>query len=80
MVNQELEQWKIKRINESQNIKIGIKQLEENKKVVIRPADKGGAIVVLSKEYYNKELSDQLCDTNTYIKLKGTQQKNIKMN
>lgn len=39
--------------------------------MVIRPADKGGAIVVLSKEYYNNELLGQLSDTNTYIKLRG---------
>lgn len=38
---------------------------------MIRPADKWGAIVVLSKEFHNTELLGQLSDTNTYIKLMG---------
>lgn len=37
----------------------------------MRPADKGGAIVLLSKEYYNSELLGQLNDVNAYIKLRG---------
>lgn len=37
----------------------------ENKEVIIRPADKGGAIVVLSKDYYYEELGNKLEDTNT---------------
>lgn len=45
--------------------------MEDNNNVVVRPADKGGAIVVLSKEYYNNELQGQLNDQNTYIKLRG---------
>lgn len=45
---------------------------------MIRPADKGGAIVVMSKEYYNTELAGQLSNTNTYIKLKGNPTKEYK--
>lgn len=71
MVIQDLEQLKYKKISEPNNIQIGIKRLEQNKEIVVRPADKGGAIVVLSKEYYNNELLGQLSDTNTYIKLNG---------
>lgn len=52
--------------------------MEKNKEIVVRPADKGGAIVVLSKEYYNRELLGQLCDTNTYLKLKGNPTKEYK--
>lgn len=55
---------KVKRMTDPQAICKGIKELEENKKVVIRPANRGGAIVVLSKEYYNKELLNQLSDTD----------------
>lgn len=43
-------------MKDPQDIRKGIKELEENKKVVVRPADKGGAIVVLSKKYCNNVL------------------------
>lgn len=71
MVLQDLEKLKIKKMKDPQDIRKGIKEREDNKNVVIRPADKGGAIVVLSKEYYNNELMEQLNDINTYIKLRG---------
>lgn len=69
MVIKDLEQLKFSRISESQHIQQGIKQLEANKDIIIRPADKGGAIVVLTKEYYHQELMGQLNDNNTYLKL-----------
>lgn len=70
IITQEIEKMKIRKISDPTTIKNGIKELEENKRIVIRPADKGGAIVILSKEYYNEELQGQLNDSNTYIKLK----------
>lgn len=78
MVIQDLEKLKIKKRSDPQSIKKGIKELEDNRKVIIRPADKGGAIVVLSKDYYRKELQEQLSDTNTYIKLRGYPTKEYK--
>ena len=71
LVLRDLEKLKTKKVPDSKSIRKGIKELEENKQVIIRPADKGGAIVVLSKEYYYEELEGQLEDSNTYIKLRG---------
>ena len=71
MVLKDLDSLKVKRIPDPMIIHRGIKELEKNKGIIIRPADKGGAIVVLSREYYYEELDNQLKDTNTYIKLKG---------
>ena len=71
MVLKDLDNLKVKRIPDPINIHKGIKELEKNKEIIIRPADKGGAIVVLSRTYYYEELDNQLNDTNTYIKLRG---------
>lgn len=35
---------------EAKNIEIGLKHLENRKNLVIRPADKGGGIVIQTKE------------------------------
>ncbi|XP_075208080.1 uncharacterized protein LOC142312977 [Anomaloglossus baeobatrachus] len=40
--------------------------LKTHKNIVIKPADKGGAIVVLDRIYYMDEIRQQLSDTNTY--------------
>lgn len=46
-----------------------LKKHEERKDVVVRQADKGGAIVIQSKKDYQKELDQQLRDKDTYQKL-----------
>ena len=52
-------------------IRKGIHSLKKCKDIVIRPADKGGGVVVQSKEQYNSELLRQLEDVETYTKLSG---------
>lgn len=37
--------------------------------IIIKPFDKGGAIVIMDKIYYVDEILSQLSDTDTYIKL-----------
>ncbi|KAM4034656.1 LOW QUALITY PROTEIN: uncharacterized protein ACNLHF_021323 [Anomaloglossus baeobatrachus] len=59
-------QFKIKRnvtIEESR----AIRDLKNNPNIVIKPADKGGSIVVLNKKYYIDEILSQLGDTSTYV-------------
>ncbi|CAJ0959891.1 unnamed protein product [Ranitomeya imitator] len=41
--------------------------LKNNRNLIIKPADKGGAIVVLDRTYYINEILSQLNDTNTYM-------------
>lgn len=41
-------------------------------------ADKGGNIVVLKREEYNKELNRLVGDTNTYKKLRGNPTNKLK--
>lgn len=46
-----------------------IKELNNNKEIIIKPADKGGAIVILNTKDYIKEAQRQLGDINFYQKL-----------
>ncbi|CAJ0929564.1 unnamed protein product [Ranitomeya imitator] len=43
--------------------------LREDKNIIIKPADKGGAIVVMDRTDYIKEAYRQLGDNTVYIKL-----------
>ncbi|OCT67848.1 hypothetical protein XELAEV_18039149mg [Xenopus laevis] len=43
--------------------------LQNNKSLVIKPADKGGAVVVMDKEFYINTIITMLDDTTTYQKL-----------
>lgn len=47
-----------------------LKQLKDNKQIVIKPADKGSAIVIMDREQYLWEGYRQLNDTKYYKKLK----------
>uniref|UniRef100_A0A8C5PJT7 Reverse transcriptase domain-containing protein n=1 Tax=Leptobrachium leishanense TaxID=445787 RepID=A0A8C5PJT7_9ANUR len=43
-----------------------IKSLRSDHSITIRPADKGGGVVVLDYSYYREEILGQLTDTDTY--------------
>ncbi|XP_073429861.1 uncharacterized protein [Dendrobates tinctorius] len=49
--------------------KQAISSLRDNPNIIIKPADKGGAIVVMNKNQYVTEIQRQLSDTNTYRKV-----------
>ena len=54
--------------------------LRKNRTIVIKPADKGSATVILSKEYYIREAHRQLNNPNYYKKLgKAIWPENCKM-
>lgn len=56
--------------NVSELEKQAIKQLQDNKQIVIKPADKGSAVVIMDREQYVWEAERQLGNTQHYIKLK----------
>ena len=45
--------------------------------IIIKPADKGSAVVVWSKDYYLLEASNQLSDTSFYQKCEGDPLKKV---
>lgn len=71
MVLQYLDQLKTKKIQDSLHIIKGICSLMATKYIVIRPADKGGGVVIEAKQEYQEENDCQLQDTSTYVKLLG---------
>ncbi|CAJ0919665.1 unnamed protein product [Ranitomeya imitator] len=46
-----------------------LKSLQQEKDIIIKPADKGGAIVIMDKLHYRNEVYRQLGDSTTYRKL-----------
>ena len=57
------------RPNISRDESTAIRNLNNNKDIIIKPADKGGAIVLLNKEDYLREAYRQLSDSLTYKEL-----------
>ncbi|CAJ0926331.1 unnamed protein product [Ranitomeya imitator] len=43
-----------------------LRSLKENKRIVIKPADKGGSIVIMDKSHYVSIIQSQLNDRTTY--------------
>lgn len=76
LINTDLKTFKndYKFIEERSNISLEeikiLKNLKNSKKLVLKPADKGSAIVILSREQYILEVERQLNDKVYYQKLK----------
>lgn len=69
----ELEQYvksnKTYKSNLSKNEIAAMKKLKANRDIVIKSADKGGAVVVWDKDLYIQEANRQLSDATTYTKI-----------
>ncbi|XP_069479435.1 uncharacterized protein [Ambystoma mexicanum] len=46
-----------------------IKNLADDRSLTLKPADKGGAIVIMDTTYYEEKILELLTDENTYIKI-----------
>lgn len=66
-----LETVTISNTNMANNLEKGLDSLCTNKELVIRPADKGGGIVVLDRTAYIREMHKIVDDHNTYTLFKG---------
>jgi hypothetical protein len=55
--------------------RFAIEQLRNNRDVVIKPADKGGMVVIMKRCDYIREGLRQLSDTSTYLPIPGPLQK-----
>lgn len=65
-----LEKNKFVQKNISKEQQQALSYLERNDSIIIKPADKGGAIVVMDKVKYDNEVQRQLMDTRFYEKFK----------
>ncbi|ONI45080.1 hypothetical protein AN641_04885 [Candidatus Epulonipiscioides gigas] len=63
-------QWYTEKQNLSQEEQEALRELAQNKHIVIKPADKGSTVVILGRDQYIKEANRQLSDKIYYIKLK----------
>uniref|UniRef100_A0A8C5PEB8 Reverse transcriptase domain-containing protein n=1 Tax=Leptobrachium leishanense TaxID=445787 RepID=A0A8C5PEB8_9ANUR len=61
---------KIDHYNLTKEENLALKNLQKDPTIVIKPADKGGGTVILSKEIYQEEVNRILNDDSTYGKLK----------
>lgn len=68
LVLKDLANLNVRSAQTQHNIKVGLEALMNRKDIVIRPADKGGAIV-MDHDSYNNEILRILSDTNTYSSL-----------
>lgn len=71
MALSDLDLMNMRKIKDLAFIKEGIISLESKKDVIICPADKGGGLVVMSKQFFKGEMCHLLEDTNTYKLLKS---------
>ncbi len=75
LIARDLDSFKIhyRPIIEQPNISLqearALRELQNTKHIVIKPADKGSAVVILSRDQYIFEVERQLNDTNYYKKL-----------
>lgn len=71
MITEDLEKLQVRKVNYPHWIKKGFESIEQRKKFVIWPADKGGGLVIMTKQYYIIEMERQLGNNETYHKLSG---------
>lgn len=45
--------------------------MEKRKDIIVRMADKGGGVVIMTKELHYSQLTEMLNNENTYTELKG---------
>uniref|UniRef100_A0A8C5M0M6 Reverse transcriptase domain-containing protein n=1 Tax=Leptobrachium leishanense TaxID=445787 RepID=A0A8C5M0M6_9ANUR len=69
---------KVNNFNLTKEENQALKDLQKDQTIVIKPADKGGGTVILSKEQYNEEVFRILNDETTYGKLKKDPIKDIR--
>lgn len=58
-------------LNISWEEETALRELKNNRQIIIKPADKGAAVAVLDRDQYVLEVERQLNDTIYYKKLKG---------
>lgn len=76
-VNNSANRSKKKKNNLVKNEMTALEELKNNPSLVIKQADKGGAFVIMDKDYYIDKMSEQLKDSKTYRLLEENEDKRI---
>lgn len=71
VVLRDLDQLPAKKVKTDRDVVAGLNSLCENKGLVIRPADKGGGIIIIDKKDYLTEMHRILGDVDTYTPLRS---------
>ena len=84
MLNRTLELWSADKLHIPNPVKPlspqeqgSIASLKRNKEIVVLPADKGSAIVLLDRVDYDKKMMDLLSDNKTYIEVQSRATKDL---
>jgi hypothetical protein len=57
--------------------KKALQNLQNDPEIILKEADKGGAVICMDKDFYRSLVLQQLTDTAFYVKLPGNPDKNI---
>ena len=55
--------------NISHNQQQALKELQNNRNIIIKEADKGGAIVIMDRDYYEEKITEMLADMHIYTEI-----------
>ena len=64
--------------NLSKNELQALSELKQDQTIIIKEADKGGAFVIMDRDFYEKSITDMLNDSKTYQKLRKSQDLEIR--
>lgn len=64
-----------KRKNITKNEELALRRLQTDTSVVIKEADKGGAIIIMDSDYYGKLVNEQLGDQTFYLEIQSNMDK-----
>ncbi|CAH2321238.1 Hypothetical predicted protein, partial [Pelobates cultripes] len=67
-----------KSINFTKQDWLNINNLKKDTSIIIKPADKGGALVIMDRTYYVKEIETQLLDNTNYLPISQDPTHNLK--
>ena len=59
----------IKKSNINRKESLALRELQNNKNIIIKQADRGGAVVIMDRDYYANKILEILKDDETYIQL-----------
>ena len=60
--------------NLSKNEQNALKDLRNDRSIIIKEADKGGGVLIMDRDFYENKISNMLQDTDFYLRISKTQE------